>query len=132
MIGMCAIPLIIHQIWLGSPVPEQFKPLQETIIEHHAGWEYVLWTDERVKELTLHNQELFDRATNFGEKSDILRYELLYQFGGLYLDIDIACVKSLEDLHRTYDFYIGWQPDDTGHKQLGTGVIGCRPGHWLL
>lgn len=127
-----AIPRIIHQIWLGSELPGQFVPLQETVKRYHPNWEYRLWTDDLVRTLTLENQDLFDQATNWGEKSDILRYELLYRYGGVYLDIDIACVKPLDPLHELYDFYIGYQPEDTGHVQLGTGVIGARAGHWLV
>src|SRR5204863_3262758 len=38
------IPKIIHQIWLGSPVPESFIALQESWIEYHLGreWRYKL------------------------------------------------------------------------------------------
>jgi mannosyltransferase OCH1-like enzyme len=101
------IPKIIHQIWLGSPVPECFKAFMKSWELHHPGWTYILWTDEKVKTLTLYNQDLFDAATNFGEKADILRYELLYFFGGVYADCDQECLRSLDFLHHLYDFYIG-------------------------
>ena len=58
----------------------------------------VLWTDEQVAGLTLFNQAAFDAAPNFGEKSDILRYELLYAFGGVYVDVDLQCVGNLAQL----------------------------------
>lgn len=130
--GMLRIPHIIHQIWLGSPFPEKFKKFQETIRRLHPDWEYYLWTDENVKLLQLHNQDLFDAAKNYGEKSDILRYELLHRYGGVYLDVDIACVKPLTILHQSFDFYVGLQPLDTNYVQLGIGVLACKPGHWLM
>lgn len=52
-----------------------------------------LWGDADVEEFGLENREAYDAAGNFGEKSDILRYEVcgvwclaascFYFFGGL-------------------------------------------------
>jgi len=128
------IPKIIHQIWLGSPLPEEFKILQETWIQHHLdrGWSYKLWTDEDVAQLELYNQEFYDATDNYGVKSDILRWELLYRFGGVYIDTDYECLQPLDELHYTYDFYTALQPLDTLFVQLGAALVGSVPGHPIL
>lgn len=128
------IPKIIHQIWLGSPFPEEFKLLQQSWIEYHLdrGWMYKLWTDEDVAQLQLYNQEFYDATDNYGVKSDILRWELLYNFGGVYIDTDYECLRSLDELHYTYDFYTALQPLDTSFIQLGAALVGSRPGHPIL
>lgn len=126
------IPKIIHQIWLGSPFPYEYKQYQKSWQEHHPGWEYKLWTDDAVSRLKLANQDLYDASMNYGEKSDILRYELLYRYGGLYVDTDFECLQPFDVLHHSYDFFIGIQPLDTGYSQLGIGLIGSVPGHPLL
>lgn len=126
------VPKIIHQIWLGSPFPEEFKKYQETWKAMHPDWEYKLWDEDTIVGLVLHNQDLFNASLNYGEKSDILRYELLYQFGGVYVDVDFECLKPLDILNHCYEFYIGIQPMDTGYVQLGIGLIGSKPGHPLL
>lgn len=126
------IPKIIHQIWLGSPFPEKYRAFQETWQKHHPDWEYRLWTDEDLEQFELVNRELYDAALNYGEKSDIARYEILYKFGGLYVDTDFECVQPLDLFHRCYDFYIGIQPLDTNFVQLGIGLIGSVPGHPVL
>jgi len=126
------IPKIIHQIWLGSPFPEKYKIFRDSWLRHHPGWEYRLWTDADVAAFPLHNQAIYDSSSNYGEKSDIARYEILYKFGGLYVDTDFECLRALDNLHDTYDFYIGVQPLDTNIVQLGIGLIGTVPGHPLL
>lgn len=126
------IPKVIHQIWLGSPFPERFKKNQLSWQKYNPDWEFKLWTDEEVKCLRLYNQEQYDKATNFGEKSDILRYELLYRYGGLYVDIDFECLQPMDIFHHYFDFYIGIQPMDTVCVQLGIGIIGSVPGHPML
>ena len=35
------IPKIIHQIWLGSPVPEYLKTLMESWKALHPDWQYL-------------------------------------------------------------------------------------------
>lgn len=126
------IPKIIHQIWLGSPFPEKYKKFQESWIRHHPGWEYRLWTDKDIEEFGLANKEQYRFARNYGEKSDIARYEILHRYGGVYVDTDYECLKPLDDLHKSYDFYIGIQPLDTDHVQLGLGLFGSHAGHPLL
>jgi mannosyltransferase OCH1-like enzyme len=128
------IPKIIHQIWLGSPVPEAFVDLQQSWIEHHLGrdWLYKLWTDEDVAQMQLYNQEFYDASDNYGVKSDILRWEVLCAFGGVYVDMDYECLRSLDELHYTYDFYTALQPLDTWFVQLGAALFGSRPGHPIL
>lgn len=76
-----------------------------------------------VKNFKLRNQKLFDLSRNYGEKSDILRYEVLYHFGGLYVDTDFECVKSFDKLHHMYNFYVSLLPV---YKiaTLANGVIG--------
>src|SRR5271156_335661 len=39
------IPLIVHQIWLGSALPEKCRVLQKTWFKHLPHWTYLLWTD---------------------------------------------------------------------------------------
>jgi mannosyltransferase OCH1-like enzyme len=128
------IPKIIHQIWLGSPVPESFRSLQQSWIENHFGrdWFYKLWTDEDVEKMELYNQEFYDATDNYGVKSDILRWEIIHCYGGVYIDMDFESLQPLDELHQLYDFYVGIQPLDTFFVQLGAALFGARPGHPIL
>lgn len=126
------IPKVIHQIWLGSPFPEKYKAFAQSWKENHPDWEYRLWTDKDVPGFKLENKALYDAATNYGEKSDILRYEILYRHGGLYVDTDFECLKRFDILNHCYDFYIGIQPLDTELLQLGIGLIGSIPNHPII
>lgn len=133
------IPRIVHQIWLGGPVPERYREWMSSWMLDN-GWEYMLWTDENVKTIKLHNQELYDKSINYGEKADILRLEVLEKYGGVYADIDYECFNSdvLEELHRSFDFYIGFEPIEHGfiYKfflfKVCNALIGAKPGHPLL
>jgi hypothetical protein len=124
------IPKIIHQIWLGSPFPEQYKQYQQTWIKHHPDWEYKLWTDKDIEEFKLTNKRAFDKAPNYGEKSDILRYEILNRYGGLYIDVDCECLRPFTVFHHCYDFYVG--TTNSGTAEINNAIIGAAPGHPII
>jgi len=123
------IPKIIHQIWLGGNFPEKYQMLTDTWLEKNPDWECKLWTDDDIKGFDMKNIKQFNDAPNLGMKSDIFRYEILYRYGGLYIDTDFQCVKSFNNL--TYlDFFTG-----TGHlgdPEMFNGLIGCKPKHYIM
>lgn len=126
------IPKKIHQIWIGSMVPQEFRAFQASWQQQHPDWEYRLWTQHDLKELGLENQDLIAQSRNPAEISDLMRYEILYRFGGVYVDMDYECLRPLTVLNHLYDFYIGIQPLDSGSVQLGSGLIGSVAGHPIL
>jgi mannosyltransferase OCH1-like enzyme len=130
--GAQRIPKIIHQIWLGSPLPEKFKLWCASWKKFNPDWQYRLWTDEDVESFGMINKEMFDATSNYGEKSDIWRYEILERYGGLYADIDEECLRSFDELHELFDLYVGMQSLDTAYIQLGIGIIGAAKNHPLL
>ncbi len=89
------IPKIIHVIWIG-PNPYPYGDYKDTWLEHNPDWELKFWTDDNLP--PLYNQEIFDMMPVWAAKADILRYELLYNYGGVYSDADSYCKKPLEPL----------------------------------
>ncbi|HEY2811258.1 MAG TPA: glycosyltransferase [Rhabdochlamydiaceae bacterium] len=128
------IPKIIHQIWLGSPLPEKYHAFQKSWQEHHPDWQYRLWTDADLPAFHFSDRARFDKAENKAEQSDILRYEILYQFGGVYADTDFECLKPYDLLHHCCDFYVGMESKFPEHHDLwiGNAIIGSIAGHPIL
>jgi mannosyltransferase OCH1-like enzyme len=128
--GDYIIPPIIHFIWLGSPLPERCRAMVETWRSHHPHWTIKVWTDKDVEGFRMQNRAAFDKARNYGEKSDIWRYEILLRFGGVYVDTDFECLKSFDRIHKSCAFYagLGYRPDPL----LYNGLIGTVPGHPII
>ncbi len=145
--GKYKIPPVIHFIWLG---PKAFPPESvenvRTWIAQNPGWKIKFWTD-RDREAPCDGMEVvnvngfyfsklsncYKQSQNWGEKSDLLRYEILYQEGGVYVDHDANCLKPFNGMHQGYDFFCCLE---TPHQAFvdrnvtcGNGVIGSRPGH---
>jgi mannosyltransferase OCH1-like enzyme len=128
------IPKVIHQIWIGGPVPVAFKPYMESWVQLHMGpeWQYKLWTDEDVKTFNLYNQHFYDISENPGIRSDLLKWEIIYRYGGVYVDVDFEALSALDELHYMYDFYTALQPLDTQYAQLGAALFAAHPLHPIL
>ena len=130
-----SIPKIIHQIWLGSPLPEKYKQFQQSWKLYHPDWQYLLWTEKEIEEFGLVNINLFRASKNYGQKADIARYEILYRIGGLYVDTDFECLRPFDVLHDCgLDFYTSCLPEASGslNKSLLNGLVASRPGHPIL
>jgi mannosyltransferase OCH1-like enzyme len=125
------IPKIIHQIWLGSPFPSAYKEWQNSWKKFHPDWEYRLWTDADVANLHLRHPEVYEGTKNFGARSDILRYEIIYKFGGLYADTDFECFKNFDDIHASCDLYAGVM-EESIHPAVLAGLFGAIPGHPIV
>lgn len=141
------IPRRIHQIWLGGPIPKRFQRLRDTWLALHPDYEHILWTDETIGTLPLYNavslgrvssrcllspgfQAKFAAASNPGEQSDILRYEILFLLGGVYIDVDVAAVGSLDSLLSCCGLFAG--VSNTKAWELNNAVMGCAVGHPML
>ena len=135
--GTSRIPKIIHQIWLGSPVPEKYFAWMRTWM-YRQGWEYKLWTDKDIESLLIYNEELYNRARSYGELTDILRLEILLHHGGLYVDVDFECLKieMFEELGKSFDFYVGFEPIVhgivAGIPKICNAIIAATPYHPII
>jgi len=120
------IPKKIHLIWLGSPFPEKYLRIKETWQEHHPSWEIKVWNDKDAENFGLVNKKIYNTTNNYGIKSDIFRYEILYRHGGLYTDTDYECFQSFDDL-LYLDFLAG-----TGWNAwpvVFNGLLACTKGN---
>jgi hypothetical protein len=139
------IPLNIHFIWLKKNNDSKFElGYYKTWLNKHPKHKIYIWTNfDNIPEELLNNDKIiikyqadilkllkkyrndFKNAIKtyftiklLGGKSDILRYLILYDMGGLYVDInDFECFKSTEQLFYQYDFVVGAEtcfaePDD--------------------
>lgn len=123
------ITKIIHFIWLGSSLPDKYDKFIASWAKYHPDWEIKIWLDQDIEDLNLQNKHLFNASNNYGYKSDLARYEILYRFGGLYVDIDFECLTSFDFLHKNYEFYAGLFPNQ---GVLANGVIAAKAGHPIL
>ena len=64
--------------------------------------EYMFWTDASSREFIAENYswflDTFDAYTYPIQRADAIRYFVLHHYGGVYIDLDIGCLDSLDPL----------------------------------
>lgn len=124
---MLNIPKIFHHIWLGSaPLPQHFEQWLAAWQEMNPGWTVMRWTDTELP--TIHNTDAFMKASKMAMKSDILRYEVCYQYGGVYIDADFEPLKPIEPILEHIDCFIADEREDTPCN----AILGSVPGHGFM
>uniref|UniRef100_A0A7S1AG96 Alpha 1,4-glycosyltransferase domain-containing protein n=1 Tax=Noctiluca scintillans TaxID=2966 RepID=A0A7S1AG96_NOCSC len=135
------IPKLLHQIWIGPKEPPclWLDTFRIDYISKYPDWTYQLWTEDEVRRLSLLNRDIYEEEHMWQCKADILRLEVLWQHGGLYVDADMISVegRSLEkllDVGRETGFVMAYEPDtkDKPYSILGNSVIACTPHHPLI
>jgi mannosyltransferase OCH1-like enzyme len=129
------IPKIFHRIWLGTnEMPKNYQYYLETCKKLHPGWEIKLWREEDIIRQNFPNMDLYWTAQGYAERSDLIRYDILKKYGGLYTDTDIECFQSFDDLHYLYDFYVSVDPAAVNHEKIhfANGLMGSIPNHPLI
>jgi hypothetical protein len=128
------VPRIIHQIWVGrDPLPKEFASYVKTWKQHHPEWEHRLWTEENLP-TDLRRPEALERIRQPAERSDILRFDLLWRHGGVYVDIDLECRAPLDPHIGDADFVTAWlkKPVEGRPQRVNNAFMGSVPGHPLI
>jgi mannosyltransferase OCH1-like enzyme len=94
------IPHIIHQTAMSDKT--KWNPIwekcQQSWIEKFPGFEYRMWTDEDLENLikTKYNY-FYDTYMSYDvhiKRVDAARYFILYEYGGMYVDMDYECIQN--------------------------------------
>ena len=96
----------------------------------HPQWIYKLWTEGNLPKIR--NQHQFDNIQSFAGKSDILRYEILNRWGGVYVDVDMECIHPLEDTLCKFKFFATYENEHLRPGIITNSVVGSQPQHPIL
>jgi len=104
------IPKIVHQIWLGSSTPFKLHQMYMDTCQKlykDNNWEYLIWTDkdinrrnfpktyDYIKEVIAIGKEMGSLNKKYAQIADLMRLEILYNYGGMYLDTTVECVNPI-------------------------------------
>ena len=123
------IPKVIHQIWIGDQ-RNRPTPMIQTWKDMNPEWEHKLWTEENMP--PLRNQAQFDAMEELAGKADILRYEILLNEGGFYLDADSTCVAPLDDFFLDNECFCCWENEENREGLMANGYLGSVPNNKLI
>lgn len=110
------IPKIIHQVWGGEEqLPDIFSQLAKTWKRDYPKHRYEYWDDDRIKQFVREYfpqfEEKFYSFPYHIQRWDAIRYMILYQIGGMYVDFDYESIEPLDELVKNKTCCFALEPE---------------------
>lgn len=116
------IPKTIHYCWFGrGELSTKAKKCIQSWKKYCPDYEIIEWNEDN---FDVHQNEYTKKV--YAEKkyaflSDYARLKIVYEQGGIYLDVDVELVKSLDDLLEN-DAYFGFETKEFINTGVGFGA----------
>ncbi|MFI3322205.1 MAG: glycosyltransferase [Rikenellaceae bacterium] len=119
------IPKKLHYVWVGGKeIPEKFQLFISLWRKIMPDWEIIEWNELNFDINENDYCKEAYRLKKWAFVSDYIRLKVLYLYGGIYLDIDMQMIRSLEPFSKHTAFF-GLEYGST----LQAGVFGCKKEH---
>lgn len=143
------IPKILHRVWLSyenksynEVLNDRCKNAINTQNEHCKDFTIMEWGNECV-DYYIDKYPMFKRfycdVKNLAYCSDIIRLDVLYRFGGIYLDTDVEVFHPLNNEKILNSrFFIGQECVDKNDKHslcghlVSNGIVGAEKGNKII
>ncbi len=118
------IPARLHRVWVGpAAMPEQYERWWERWQALHPTWEARTWGDADADAFPL-TRDAWPRCSAPAQQADLMRLELLYHHGGVYVDADTEPYRAIGALQCLPGFAAWDRPG-----WVGNAVMGAVPMH---
>lgn len=132
------IPRVIYQTWSSKTLPQKMAECVDRLKKANPTFEYHLFDDAECRQFIKDNYDAdvlkaYDTLLPGAFKADLWRYCILYDKGGVYVDIKFKCEPgfSFEDIvSKRENLYIreyNYQGTGLYSHILYTGVIASKP-----
>ncbi|MCH4191443.1 MAG: hypothetical protein LKF52_03960 [Butyrivibrio sp.] len=125
--GGIYIPKVIHYCWFGKKkIPYEYEHYIESWKKYCPDYEIVRW-DESNYDITqnMYMKQAYENRM-WGFVPDYARLDIIYRYGGFYLDTDVELIKSLDQLQHFHAF-VGYESTQMIALGLGFGAEKGNP-----
>lgn len=103
----CAgFPRVVHQSWKTRELPAVLQEWRRTWSELNPGYTMRLWSDSDNDRFLAKHYPWFAKYYRQYDKTikrvDAVRVFYLYHYGGVYADLDFACIRPFDELLRRH------------------------------
>lgn len=93
------IPKTIHYCWFGGkPLPRSARKCITSWKKYFPDYQIKEWNESNYDVgKTAYTKEAYE-AKKYAFVSDYARFDILYQYGGVYFDTDVEIIKSFDDI----------------------------------
>lgn len=123
------IPKKLHYMWLGGSVlPKKLQKCIDSWRRYCPDYEIIRWDESNYDVKKSVYMEQAYQNKKYGYVPDYARLDILYQYGGIYMDTDVEVIRNLDDLlyQEAFSSVEKWQVLNFG------GCSGAVPKHPAL
>jgi len=148
-----------HTIWIGKPLPKKYAENLAAIANKNPAWTVMLWIDHPLRPRVakyldtatrnrkagavvlkdvvaessrFRNWDLVQKEGNLAGKSDYLRLEVVYLYGGIYMDTDTKIVHGFDEYGSLFRWPWVTGEMNTGYKNACNCAFGFERGSGFL
>ena len=106
------IEKVIHYCWFGGqPLPKKVKNCIHSWEKMCPDYKIIEWNEKNYN--IKKNKYMYDAylAKKWAFVSDYARIDIIYNYGGIYLDTDVELVRSLDNF-LDFSMFCGWEKRD--------------------
>lgn len=134
------IPKTIHQIWIGDrPIPKNVWDGMQTWKNKNPEFKHYIWNNQNIQTLIetmpmkhLYKQYGHENKNVWNGRANLLRYEILYRYGGIYIDADSYCLKPLDKRFTNIDFWAAYEHEKNRPGLINNAFLGSACNHPVL
>jgi len=121
------IPKTIHYCWFGrNPKPKLAEKCIKSWKKYCPDYEIIEWNEDNYDVTKIPYMKEAYEAKKWGFVPDYARLDIIYQYGGIYLDTDVELIKPIDDLLK-YKGFAGFERGKYVALGLGFGAeAGCQ------
>lgn len=114
------IPKRIHYIWFGNgEKSELIKKCIASWKKYLKDWEFIEWNENNydIKKCEYIKEAYQEKKYAFA--ADYARFDILYEYGGVYLDTDVELLKAIPEEFLKYNGFTGVE----SNNRIAPGLI---------
>ncbi len=128
------IPKLIHFVWIGDDeLPDWVVGNIETFRRHNPDHQVMVHRDASLVPPEMRAR--FDACDRYCTQSDIVRWYILREHGGWYIDTDVVCLRPLDEIVEAYELHAPFgdrlfsiEVPYSGSVLIDCAVMACQPG----
>lgn len=140
------IPKVIHRTWRSADIPAAALPWTRTWGDRNPDFDIRFYDDAACAAFVAREMpeylSVYHRLPRPVQRADFFRYLVVYRFGGVYVDIDMECLRPFDRFLDIAGLMLSVEEKLTPTRQLELGyrapwqlancVFAAEAGHWFL
>ena len=122
------IPKVIHYCWFGKkPLPALAMKCIQSWKKYFPDYEIKEWNEDNFDVNAIAYTREAYKAKKYAFVSDYARFWILYNYGGLYFDVDVEIIKPMDHI-ISQGAFMGFENNGMESEDMADAYLGVNPG----